>query len=400
MIWRLAPAAIPTSHACKGARTRPGAMRRSAPAAAAPGGRSRRGRAVAAALLVAAWSVPGAAALPELDANLQYDVARLYSAPGADVHADANAPEHGWRRRRLGATWEPAPDVELRAEYDFAAHAWTDAYVRVQAAGTQWSVGQFKQPFSLATLGSDRSMLLMEAEFARTFGIDRRIGIGAHRAVGRWTYQGSAFGQALDGSSPGIGAATRAVVVPLQDARRVLHLGAGLAWEQPDAPRAISLRPQSALVALRLAQTGAVDARSMRRWGIEAGWRDGPLLLQGELARLESGSGEHVRASGGYLELGWMLTGETRSYADTLFGGPTPDRRLGALEATARIERIELQGGSAGNGQGQDSLSVGLNWYLGKRSRLMANHVWARQRGAGSELLSPRVLQARVQVGF
>lgn len=342
-----------------------------------------------------AFTVPPAcAAAPEFGANLQYDL--------VDPQSSDRDTASGWRRRRLGAAWQLREGIDLKLEYDFAAGAWTDAHLRLASPAGRWRIGQFKQPFSLETLASDRNSLLMESAFARTFGIDRRLGAGLEHERGDWTVHASLFGQNLDGRNPGSGAALRAVWTPLHDQRSVLHLGGALAHERPDAAVSFSVRPEAPFNVPTLLASGSIDAARIGRAGLEAAWRRGPLLLQGEAARLDADAGaaaaDGLDARGGYLSLGWMLTGETRGYKDTVFQGPSPARGWGAVEAAVRASRIEFD--RDGRSSGQDALTVGLTWYLGSHLRVMANHVRASGRGDAAGLVDPRLLEVRVQLGF
>lgn len=347
-----------------------------------------------------AGAAPAGAAAPEFGLNLQYDVADVDLGDTETSHDD-------WRRQRVSAAWKAADGVQLKLEYDFASHAWTDAHVKIDSAAGAWRIGQFKQPFALDTLTSDRNALMMESAFGRVFGIDRRVGVGLEHAVDAWLLQGGLYGQNLDGSNPGTGLAVRGVWTPVRDEQRLLHVAAALGHEQPDGPVSVSLRPETGVAPLRVASTGSLaDADSVGRAGAELAWRNGRMLLQGELARLDIDRDAHagVDATGGYIALGWMLTGEVRGYKAGVFEGPDPARRWGALEATARITRIDLDGpGVAGIADidGMDTTTIGLNWYLTGKTRLMANYVRASQRGAAAAVaIDPRILEFRLQVGF
>lgn len=353
---------------------------------------------IAAALLAAA--APAGAAAPEFGLNFQYDVADVDLGDSETSHDD-------WRRQRVSAAWKASDRVQLKLEYDFTSHAWTDAHVKIDSAAGAWRIGQFKQPFALDTLTSDRNALMMESAFGRVFGIDRRLGVGLEHGVDAWLLQGGVYGQNLDGSNPGTGLAVRGVWTPVRDEERLLHVAAALGHERPDGPVGVSLRPETGVAPLRLGSTGSLaDADSLDRAGAELAWRNGPLLLQGELARLDIARDAHadVDATGGYLALGWMLTGEVRGYKGGVFEGPDPARRWGALEATARMSRIDLDApGVAGIAgiDGMDTTTIGLNWYLTGKTRLMANYVRASQRGDAAPLaVDPRILEFRLQVGF
>ena len=116
----------------------------------------------------------------------------------------------------------------------------------------------------------------------------------------------------------------------------------------------------------------------------------GPVSLQSEwgLARVNTKSDGHYEFSGGYVDVGYFLTGESRNY-NPYFGQfwrlkPKSDLGqggLGAFELRARWQTIDLNdrlavvdGSVTGITGGEASgFTVGLNWYFNAFTRAIFN---------------------------
>src|SRR5690606_4537174 len=88
---------------------------------------------------------------------------------------------------------------------------------------------------------------------------------------------------------------------------------------------------------------------------------------------------------GGYAQLSWFVTGETRPYkaGQGVFGRPAPARPLdlqgggaGALELAARLGRIDLSDNGI-NGGTMNTATLGANWYVNPYIRFMGNAIFA-----------------------
>ena len=109
-------------------------------------------------------------------------------------------------------------------------------------------------------------------------------------------------------------------------------------------------------------------------------WRFIASNIDTELTR--KGTLSDVSFDGYSVEGGWFLTGESKNYnfKNAQFGGLTPNSPVGrggfgAWEVGVRYENMDLNDTGAGviGGDG-DLLTVGLNWYMTKTIRMMANY--------------------------
>ncbi|MEW8469935.1 MAG: porin, partial [Candidatus Thiodiazotropha sp.] len=143
--------------------------------------------------------------------------------------------------------------------------------------------------------------------------------------------------------------------------------------------------------------------------GLEGAWVTGPFSLQGEWmqAKVERDTGTEPTFDGWYLQASWFLTGESRRYKQDAakFGRIRPLSEHGALEAAARFSSLDLNDGEIEGGS-SDNLTLGLNWYINRQIRLMANAIFVdndRFADADGDVEAedePTIIQLRAQVDF
>jgi phosphate-selective porin OprO/OprP len=368
---------------------------------------ARRAVALAALLAVPAAAIAGVptsftAGGVEYGAKgtLHYDVNRFSDDAGAFEDAD------GWRRAELYLFAKKKGAFELTAGYDFEGEAWLDAYLRLETAAGDFRAGQQKTLVGWEDYGygTSSTIYLERSAAENAFYQGRRVGL-------EWTWTGTEAwrfavagytGPDLDGENDGTTFAARVVHTPIADEVRVLHLGASASRERRDDDTArFRARPNAALTDVRLVDTGRMASDAIDRAGLEAAWRDGPLLLQGEylLGHNDAPSGQpDFDGHGWYALASWVLTGETRPYANATFGNPKPSREAGAFDVQLRYADLDLDDGVIRGGRQRD-WTLGANWYWGRHLKLQANYVWLRTEHAGVSL-DPEVFEARVQVVF
>lgn len=308
--------------------------------------------------------------------SLQYDALRLDADEGENLDHD------GFRRQRAAVSLAHRSGFELKLDYDFAAGAWADALVRFSlgAAGAI-RVGQFKTPMGLDVLTSHRNLNLFERSPATSvLLLGRRLGVEWSRPYEGGTVTVAAIGDNIDRNGRGHGLFARGTrqIGSEPDGHR-LHLGLSGGVEWPHGPVRFRPRPDVSGLPVLLADSGVLaDADRIERLGAEFAWDRGPFNLQVEHVELRGDNGgEDIDGRGGYLALGWRLTGEARGYRNGVFENPQPARAWGAFELAGRFSRVEVPTAVAGEESGR-SFSLGVNWYLGKHWKLMAQGTAAR----------------------
>jgi phosphate-selective porin OprO/OprP len=109
---------------------------------------------------------------------------------------------------------------------------------------------------------------------------------------------------------------------------------------------------------------------------------------------------------GAYLYASWFLTGDSRNYdlgqgqyVPVQVAAPVRAGGWGAFEVAARASYVDLQDSDV-NGGRQSNLSLGLNWYLNDRLRLMGNVVKVldvERPGSEFDGSDPLILAVRLQ---
>ncbi len=139
----------------------------------------------------------------------------------------------------------------------------------------------------------------------------------------------------------------------------------------------------------------------------------GPLSLQGEysLAFVNADALGEPFFWGFYLFGSYFLTGEHRNYgrrSGTFFQLDPKHKfrplkgRWGALELAARLSYIDLNGGAIRGGK-ELNFTVGLNWYLNPKYRLMFNYISATLKDRGDPEVDTgraEIIQGRFQIYF
>jgi phosphate-selective porin OprO/OprP len=109
------------------------------------------------------------------------------------------------------------------------------------------------------------------------------------------------------------------------------------------------------------------------------------------------------RATGGYLQISWFITGEHRAYhpargtfvqvsvPGNVFRGDGP----GAWQLAARWSTLDLDDGSVAGGRLED-ITVGLNWHLNTHCRMMLDGIHSRIAGTGRALIAT----LRIQIDY
>jgi phosphate-selective porin OprO/OprP len=289
--------------------------------------------------------------------------------------------------------------------------------------------GNFKEPFGLEQLTSDRALTFMERSSAsEAFGLGRRLGVQLRirpsaSAQATVAVMGHKAGSRIDKGQrdEGYAANLRATVAPLNRHGCALHLGLAGSWKQPDAvtdlpPNTIEInsRLETAVFDPKFLHTGDIGGVDhYLRWGAEALLIAGPLHVQAEAMETvipRWGGIATVHLRGAYAQAALLLTGESRSYeADCGEVGTVdaPAHAWGALELAARLTVTDLNDPDAlvfGGRAGQATL--GLNYYPNPAILLQLDvsavdlDQHATRKGSLEGDDDHAFIQMRVQAGF
>jgi len=316
------------------------------------------------------------------------------------------------RRARLAGRGEMGDIIEYTIGLDFALSGrptLLDAWAGVRDVPFLGNVrvGHFFEPFSLERLTQNQRHTFMERSLADAFAPARNTGIEAYDSFGdgdRATYaigwfasSSDAYGQQFTDTG-GQAITARITGLPIWDdltnGRYFLHWGAAYSFRTPPSgtfafasfPEARSGTPTADNMP-PFVDTGPIEASHAQHFGVELAWVAGPLSVQSEyiIVSLDRASGPDPVLDAAYVQVGYFLTGENRTYnkafgiMDRVFpfndmaragtGAGASWAGSGAWEIAARGSYIDLEDANVQGGAMND-LTIGLNWYLNAYSRV------------------------------
>jgi len=225
-----------------------------------------------------------------------------------------------------------------------------DLYIRYLGFGSVASVtiGKQKEPFGLEALTSSKDISALErSAMTERYAPGRSGGIQLSGKGRNWTYGVGYFEADGDGSNDFNNTAitARGTFAPILTNDAVVHLGAGYTKRDAD-----------------------VQADEVDTYNLELAGRTGPFHAQAEYFDSEEGQ---FGVDGYYVQLGWVITGESRPYKAGVFKRVKPSSPKGAWELIARFEDGDGKYSDVGlattNGEQK---TLGVNYYANNNVRL------------------------------
>lgn len=280
-------------------------------------------------------------------------------------------------------------------------------------------LGHLKEPFSLEEQTSSLYNTFMERALPNALAPDRSVGLTMRTYGDHWSFLAGAFGEGVDDSNSGdgeldegTGISGRFAITPISKERTLIHFGASASIRKAgdDKEYRVRARPESNVTNVRFVNTGNIDDVDERTTlGVEAAAIFGPFSLQGEYITqeltIEGAEPGMLEFDGYYAYVSWFLTGESRSFRNTVreFGRIRPKRIVGrggagAWELALRASNLDLTDGDFDGGK-EDNITLGLNWYPTPNIRVLFNYITvdAEMEGIRDE---PNIYQMRAQIHF
>jgi phosphate-selective porin OprO/OprP len=282
----------------------------------------------------------------------------------------------------------------------------------------QLTFGQQKENFGLEDTGSSKWITAVERSLpANAFDTGNNVGAKLHGANDFVTYSAGVFKEDLDNENDLDTAATaRLVVRPMYGDDGLVHLGAGYTTRDGEFTQLgarLGVRggeDGSAAARIRGRYTGGAVADEMEAWNAELATSFGPFHAMAEYfdGEISGANGApDIEADGYYVQLGWILTGESRSYKTDIaaFDKVKPSSPSGAWEVFARYDELDVSDtdnippvqliGETGN-----TLTLGVNWYANELVKIAFNYVHAETDEEISGEDDGDALVARIQFAF
>lgn len=310
-------------------------------------------------------------------------------------------------------------NIEFKFEYDFVGlKDIKDGDKKTQTIGTpkpqdvyvkmnqipvmgDFTVGHFKEPYSLEQLTSDANTTFMERALSDALVPGRDLGFQAHNSfltdsskTDRMTYAAGFFREntkdyGIQQADEGYAGTFRLTGLPWYEnkGQQLLHLGVDFSVRQPDPSVRYRQRPEDHL-APYLVDTGSIATRATNLYGGEVATVIGPWHAEGEFdaAAVSNTDGGSECVNGFYVQTGYFLTGESRPYKTTTatWDRVRPKKNFredggwGAWEVAGRFSYLNLNSNDVEGGKMKD-LTAGVNWYLNPCTKVMWNYIHSMQ---------------------
>ncbi|WP_298860604.1 porin [uncultured Gimesia sp.] len=311
------------------------------------------------------------------------------------------------RRARLALIGEVAQDIGYKLDVDFAASGHPsarDVFIDFnnRPIADRLVFGNTKVPFQLEALTSSKDFTFAERAPFFTFAPFRQVGIWAdgrfEDEMGTWSIAGFRVGKGgfvLNHADDGHGFAARSTVLHWyeDEGRYLLHTGVNYSYMQPfdksvryDAKLSFFTNQEPGIISPGvpvLVDTGTIPAEGVNLFNFELAGTMGWLNYQSELtyALVDQIGGPPLMFYGGYGQIGWFLTGESKSYnrKTGVYGSVVPaenvcDGGLGAWELALRGTYLNLNDENITGGR-LNTFEFGMNWYLSQHLSIKFNYV-------------------------
>jgi phosphate-selective porin len=262
-------------------------------------------------------------------------------------------------------------------------------------------LGFVGEPFSLERQGSTYNTTFMERSLpVQAIAPGYNIGVLIHdsRRDNRMSWAAGifSFGQnnEKNASNSRLSLTGRVTFLPVyrDEGKKLIHVGLAASFRSPTGSDIrYRSRPEARYVDF-LVDTGNISASHVNLWGVEAAAVNGPMWASAEIILSDVSAQEagDPMFRGGYVQVGWFITGENRPYQTNggIFGRVLPRHKYkeggsGAWELSGRISHLDLNDGLV-NGGALTDFSAGLSWYIDATSKVMFNYIFARPKDRGS----------------
>jgi phosphate-selective porin OprO and OprP len=342
--------------------------------------------------------------------TVKTDDGRFEAKFGGRIHLDTNTPidddqeneENGvaeqgfdafFRRARLTLEGK-AYGWSYKFENDFAGQSGTqgsgfrEMWIGTKVMGANLRLGNAKPYRSMEELTSSNEIFFMERPFSSASGLfaSRQFQLGAFLdgAGSNWGWGTSVHNlksAAADSSdNDGVGFSARGYFAPVMTDATVVHLGLAAGIDNPT--EGLTVNSNGIRYAGRSSpgeSLSAATADEQTTYGFELAGKSGPFYAQAEYAISEHAqeAGDDIDVDTYYVQLGWLITGETKPYdvKKGVFKSPKPANPYGAWEAKLRYDYIENDGVDLEDEREISQLGIGLNWFVNPAVRIMFEYL-------------------------
>jgi phosphate-selective porin OprO/OprP len=300
------------------------------------------------------------------------------------------------RRARLGVEGDVPGGFGYKFELDFAAGdvEFADAILSYEfMPSAELAIGHHNNFQSLEELTSSRFISFMErAAFTDAFNFERRIGVSATYSSGDVMASAGVFTDTItdlaNDENNSMSFDGRIVYMPKLGETQI-HVGGSAHFRnnrdlaETGVTTRYRQRPLVHTTDTRFISTPALLVEEETHYGLELAAIHGPIHGAGEVHWLDAQRMdplEDAKFFGGYAEVGYFLTGETRGYKNGTFDRtkvlkPVTDGGAGAFQINLRYDYLDLNDSDAGViGGKQKGYQAAIIWIPMDYVRFMLNY--------------------------
>ena len=277
--------------------------------------------------------------------SFQFGGRLMYDYNKAELNGAVDEDDFDQRRARVYAKGTISEHWSFKTQFNVDGSGIEDFYIRYSGWGKKAlvTIGNQRMPFSMNAQTSSNDISILErSALTELYDPGRQDSIMLHGALNdKSTYAVGVYTDDTPDSEMGF--AARYTYAPVLSDRKVVHLG--------------------------LAYSDINDSSAV---GFEAAAASGPFHIQAEYVDGEAGADD---LSSSYVQVGYILTGESLPYKGGAFKRVAPSGNKGAWELVGRYED--------GDGNFSDielgtidatSYTVGVNYYPHKNVKIGVNY--------------------------
>ncbi|PHS24447.1 MAG: hypothetical protein COA85_08215 [Robiginitomaculum sp.] len=319
------------------------------------------------------------------------------------------------RRLRIYATLNFKNDWRVKVDSDVGGLSTGLKNVWVSYGGiknTTFKFGNFVAPVLGEKLKSSNDIKLMERSLASTLASGFLLGGGITYRAENITLSAGYFGNPVSSNknrptNDGESAVGRVIWAPIHEKQKSIFVAGSIENRQlkPGARYRVRTKPEFGLLHTRLIGTRkSGQVKSYTNYIGETGFGFGPVMAKVQYISRSSNAPAlgNPTFKGASIETALVLTGERQRFSlgTGTFGRIRPKRKSGAVEIVGRLSTLDLEDGLVKGGK-ETNYTIGVNWYLNRNVRLMANYVHAQTRSGSNGLReSPEAVMSRLQIAF
>jgi phosphate-selective porin OprO/OprP len=316
------------------------------------------------------------------------------------------------RRGRIALSGTVYKDFDYMIETDFGGDKVSvkDLFMVYHGfnAPLELTVGHQKHAMSMEIQESSNDIMFTERSLVSALTVpffDRAIGVNLKGFGKNWNVQSGFYGDSMSNgdnknNDEGRGFGVRGSYAFINESDKVLHLGANYGYRKVSEDNLVNTKSTefsyktTNLSNLKLVDAKFKDMDNVQTGIVELAAMYGPLSFQSEYAKstVERNTGSDVDFDAFYAQVGYTLTGESRTYkgSDGEFKRLVPkskfslkDGTWGAWEVAARYDQVDLEDRDITGGE-EKRISLSLNWYLNEDVRILAGYTKAFDLDGGA----------------